>query len=178
MDVSNMITVTSTLTLYVLLTVAVIQDFRHMKVSNRLILVGLALGIFFQVIQNGPIAIVRVLPNIIFPVIVLYLLFLMRCLGAGDIKLFSVIGAFINFKELKACIAVAFVIGAVFALAKMLYRKNLFYRLFLLKCYAQEAAQGIITPYYYKSSEDLLHFSLPIALGLVVTQLMRIFGIW
>ena len=69
----DVIRVTSILTLYVLLTVAVIQDFRHMKVSNRLILVGLGLGTFFQLIQNGPIAIVRVLPNIIFPVIILYL---------------------------------------------------------------------------------------------------------
>ena len=89
--------IASHLILYLLLIAAVIQDFDCMKVSNRLILVGLALGIFFQVIQNGPVAIVRVLPNIIFPVIVLYLLFLMRCLGAGDIKLFSVIGACINF---------------------------------------------------------------------------------
>lgn len=174
----DVIRVASTLTLYVLLTVAVIQDFRHMKVSNRLILVGLGLGTFFQVIQNGPVAIVRVLPNIIFPVIVLYLMFLMRCLGAGDIKLFSVIGAFINFKQLEACMAAAFVIAAVFALTKMLSRKNLFYRLFLLKCYVQETAQGIITPYHYKSSEDLLHFSLPIALGLAVTQLAGCFGIW
>lgn len=168
--------ITSLLTLYIILIIAVVQDFRRMKVSNRLILVGLALGSVFQVIQNGPIAIVRILPNIIFPVIVLYLLFLMRCLGAGDIKLFSVIGVFINFKELVACIEAAFVIGAAFALVKMLCRKNLRYRLFLLKCYAREMTQGIIAPYYYKSEEDLLHFSLEILLGLVFVQLSRCFG--
>lgn len=174
----DVLQIASMLTLYILLTVAVIQDFRHMKVSNRLIFIGLGLGIFFQTIQKGPVAIVRVLPNIIIPVIVLYLLFLMRCLGAGDIKLFSVIGTFINFKQLGVCIAAAFVIGAVFALLKMLSRKNLWNRLFLVRCYVVETLQGNVAPYSYKSKEDVLHFSLAIALGLAVTQLTNCFGIW
>ena len=60
----------------------------------------------------------------------LYLFYLIGVLGAGDIKLFSVIGGFTNLKTLTDCVLAAFVAGAVIAVLKMLYMRNLRISLF------------------------------------------------
>ena len=97
----------SMLTLYMILFTAVIQDFMCMKISNRLILMGLFCSIAFGISIGGVPQIIYILWNISFPVIILYLLYVLGILGAGDIKLFSVIGGFTNFKTLTDCILAA-----------------------------------------------------------------------
>ena len=82
----------SVLTLYAIIIVAVVQDFRNMRISNRLIIVGFIASLAFGIILGGMPRVVQILLNISFPVIMLYLLYLLGVLGAGDIKLFSVIG--------------------------------------------------------------------------------------
>ena len=87
--------------LFVFLAIAVIQDFKSLRVSNRLILTGMAAGIFYRLLTKGLENILLMIPNIIFPIAVLYLLYLAGALGAGDIKLFSLVGCFTNFKEYR-----------------------------------------------------------------------------
>ena len=90
-------------TLLVILAAAVIQDFMYMKISNRLILMGVLFSLAFGFMTGGLKQIIFVLANVSFPVIVLYLLYLLGVLGAGDIKLFSIIGGFTNFRLLISC---------------------------------------------------------------------------
>lgn len=78
----------SELTLYTVVVVAVIQDLQSMKISNRLILTGLVLSLVFGILLGRTSQILYILWNIFFPVIVLYFLYLLGVLGAGDIKLF------------------------------------------------------------------------------------------
>ena len=108
----------SMLTLYMILFTAVIQDFMCMKISNRLILMGLFCSIAFGISIGGVPQIIYILWNISFPVIILYLLYVLGILGAGDIKLFSVIGGFTNFKTLTDCILAALLVGRLFLLEK------------------------------------------------------------
>ena len=90
----------SVLTLYAILIVAVVQDITSMRISNRLIIMGLFLSMAFGIVLGGMPRIIQVLLNISIPVIMLYLFYLIGVLGAGDIKLFSVIGGFTNFKNI------------------------------------------------------------------------------
>ena len=46
----------------------------------------------------------------------------MRALGAGDIKLFSMLGAFISTEQLIKIMLWAFVTGAVLGMIKMIYK--------------------------------------------------------
>jgi len=84
---------------YVLLLIAVGMDVRSMRISNRLILIGLAYSLIQRFICDGMGGFLTGLILISLPVILLYLLFLAGALGAGDIKLFSLIGGVKNFKE-------------------------------------------------------------------------------
>lgn len=162
--------IASNLTLYLLLTVAVFQDFKTFKISNRLILIGLVLGLGFRLIRGGPVGVLHGIPTILFPIFILYLFYLMGVLGAGDIKLFSLIGGFINLKELTGCMMWAFMIGAIISLGKMLKDRTLFNRLFLGKMYFKGIANGEVTAYPYKTKESLIHFSLSILIGLLALQ--------
>ena len=62
----------SDMVMYTIIIIAVIQDFCFMRISNRLILIGLAAGGFFRIFIGGPAAFVPFLWNVAVPVIVLY----------------------------------------------------------------------------------------------------------
>ena len=162
----------SVLTLYAIIIVAVVQDFRNMRISNRLIIVGFITSLAFGIILGGVPRVVQILLNISFPVIVLYLLYLLGVLGAGDIKLFSVIGGFTNFKTLTDCMLFAFAVGAVTAVVKMLRNHNLQLSLWKARWFLQDALRGHFTSYRKEWAEEknLMHFSVAILLGFVIAR--------
>lgn len=101
---------------------AVCTDMIQTRISNRLIVLGLALGFLFRFMTEGSKGVLFFVVNISIPVILLYLLFQMRALGAGDIKLFSMIGAFISTKQLLRLMGLAFFVGAMLGIGKIIYR--------------------------------------------------------
>lgn len=109
------------MTLPVLLMMAVVTDFREMKIRNRLIASGLLMGLAFRVFVEGSVGIVHFLVNISVPVILLFLFFRLRALGAGDIKLFSVAGAFLTLRQLLYLMAGSFLIAALIGAGKIVY---------------------------------------------------------
>ena len=92
-----------------------------MKISNRLIVCGLIWGLVLKIWGNGYVGILYFILNITIPVVLLYLLFQMRALGAGDIKLFSVVGSFITTEQLIRVMLYSFVIAAILGMGKVLY---------------------------------------------------------
>lgn len=134
-----------TITLLTVLVLAVVEDFREMKISNRLIASGLILGLALRIMGEGGAGIVHFLVNISIPVILLFLLFQMRALGAGDIKLFSVVGGFLTMRQLLYVMLAAFFVAAVIGLGKLLYQKRI---------------AGI-----FRHQRTLIHFSTSILIG-------------
>lgn len=134
-----------TLTLLTVLVLAVVTDFREMKISNRLIASGLILGLALRILGEGGAGIVHFLVNISIPVILLFLLFQMRALGAGDIKLFSVAGGFLTTRQLLYVMLASFFVAAFTGLGKLLYQKRI---------------TGI-----FRYQRTLIHFSTSILIG-------------
>lgn len=127
------------------LVLAVMEDFWEMKISNRLIASGLILGLVLRIMGEGSAGIVHFLVNISIPVIFLFLLFQMRALGAGDIKLFSVAGGFLTIRQLLYVMLAAFFSAAFIGLGKLLCEKR---------------AAGI-----FRHQRTLIHFSTSILIG-------------
>jgi prepilin peptidase CpaA len=100
--------------------VAAIMDIRFKRISNRLIVTGLGVGLIRRLLLEGTTGFWVGAIQIILPVVFLYLFFLIGALGAADIKLLSLIGGFVNFKELVACVVAAFVIGAIWSFVRLL----------------------------------------------------------
>lgn len=162
----------SDMVMYTIIIIAVIQDFCFMRISNRLILIGLAAGGFFQIFIGGPAAFVPFLGNVAVPVIVLYLLFLAGVIGAGDIKLFSVIGGFVHIRQLAVCMILSFVIGAVLSFAKMIRNQNLQLSMYRAFGYFAGLFQGEYKTYRRDllGDSNLIHFSFAICLGILITK--------
>ena len=92
-----------------------------MKISNRLIVCGLIWGLVLKIWGNGYMGLLYFILNITIPVVLFILLFQMHALGAGDIKLFSLVGSFLTTRQLFQVIVYAFLFAAVLGMGKVLY---------------------------------------------------------
>jgi prepilin peptidase CpaA len=90
-------------------------------------------GFVWGAVQDGFRAgLLKSLPGVVIPIVILYFLFIIKALGAGDIKLFAVVGSYIG-KPVITIIFYSFLAGGVISLIYLLmgiilsvtYRKNL-----------------------------------------------------
>ena len=133
-----------TFTLLIILCIAVWFDLKTDKVPNWLILVGYGAGALFRIGQAADIPVY--LERMALPIVILYPLFLIRGLGAGDIKLFSVISIF-------------FVHGALFKI--MLYSLFIGGAICIVNKVLSKAIQGVEAKRY-------IHYTVCILAGYLV----------
>lgn len=144
------------------------MDVRTGKISNRLIVSGLFMGYVRNLIEYGWNGSLYFLIQISLPVLVFYLLFLMHALGAGDIKLFSVICSCIGLEGLVKVVVCSFLAGAVFSALMIIHNKNLYSRITYFSDYVKTALlTKSISKYNYDSDgkQNYIHFSIPVLIG-------------
>ena len=167
--------------LLVLLIGAVVWDLSKTRIPNALILSGLIIGVFYRVLCMGERNYLAILLGIIIPVLLFFPLFLIRAMGAGDIKLFAVTGAFFTIRENLKCIVLAIMLGGVFALIKVLFYRNLRERLKYMFTYFRKVLQcagtGSLYGFSYVDREDTesvkragIKFSLPILIAVIIVM--------
>lgn len=145
------------------------DDYRRDRILNRAILIGLLLGMGRAVYHQGIQGIPFSLSGIIIPFLLLFIFYLFHMMGAGDIKLFMMIGAFVGPKDIREVMWTAFLIGAVIALFKMLAHRTVVIRFFYLWNYLYRTiTTRKLEPYYQKEeleSKNRIHFAIPIGLS-------------
>lgn len=158
------------LALLTIVVIAIVQDLCYMKISNWLIVIGLSIGMTSRIERAGWRSFVPGMWNILIPVLLLYLLFRMRVLGAGDIKLFSVIGSFLSLEQLMKCIIYSFLIGATISVVLLLANKNFWKSICRAGDYFIRLSQGERLTYDEMGVEkkNYMHFAVAIGLGLLV----------
>lgn len=82
------------------------------------------LGLVTNFIEGGAKGITESLFGIFLPFVLLILLFILRMLGAGDVKLFCAIGSIVRFRDILYVMAYSFLAGGVIAIIILLLRKN------------------------------------------------------
>lgn len=160
------------LLLFLLLIMAAVQDLRSGKISNRLIAIGLVIGFWVQLTEYQMWGIYYYLRNISVPIILLYLLFQMRVLGAGDIKLFSMIGSILTLRELLTGIVYSFMFAGMGAVLFLLADKKRWFRLqyagrFLWEVLKTKQLKAYQPP--YPGETFSFAFSVPILAGMFYT---------
>ena len=164
--------------LVLLLVLAVLKDLESYKIPNKLIVIGLVNGFFISVYEHGGTGVIQWVLGIIIPVLLLSPLFLLKTLGAGDIKLFSVIGSFYGTAFVLQSILAALFVAAVMSFIQLIRHKQVFYRFNYFKEYIQLLCtnkqlgikKGII-PYYNRKRDGvkaIIHFSLAILVGYLI----------
>lgn len=148
---------------------AVLEDFRNHKIPNWWILFGFSIGLLSMLEEKGNFdSYMNYIIGCFLPFFPLILLYSIRVLGAGDVKLFMAVGLFLGRKEILQVMIWSFLFGGIYALIEML-RKKCFRRRFtyLFSYIRRVAASGKLEAYVTDGWEDemVLHFSLCILLG-------------
>ncbi len=138
---------------FVLLGSAVYMDIKKGKIANLLTGAGFILGLFCTGIEGGRSDVLYCIKKAVVVVISLFFLFVIKGLGAGDIKLLTVLAVFFP-ENIISIIIMSFFAGAAISLLRMGMRA-------LRK-----------RPVYIK--KETIHFSVPIAMAAAIAQLCRL----
>ncbi len=136
--------------LLLLLFLAAVLDFYRGKIPNLLILIGCGYGMIRLLYYRD---VFKSIPGILFPVVVLYPLYKIGVIGAGDIKLFSMLGFYFTFIETTFCIFLSFVLGAMVSVVSFIRYENFLERMAYLFSYLKECFLKGHFRYYYLDSE-------------------------
>ena len=107
-------------TITILLFCAVYTDLITGRIKNQLIGLGLVLGLSYRILEGGPPGLLLFLGNMALPILCLYFFYHIRALGAGDVKLLSMLGGFLTTTDLFSVMLYSFFCGAVLGLPKFL----------------------------------------------------------
>jgi len=115
--------------LFLLILLSLISDYKHYRVKNTIVYPFMAAGLLTNLFFYGIHGFSLSLMATVVPVIVLFLLYNLKMLGAGDIKLFAAIGSIMGMKFTLYSIIYSFLMGGLIALVITCFRKNGYERL-------------------------------------------------
>lgn len=107
---------------------------------------------------------------------VLFPLFLLRMMGAGDIKMMAVMAGCLGVSDGACAIGLGFIVGAILALVKMTVQKSLRKRLAILVAYIRRLFLTKEIVPYYRAERDGTGAVIPFTLCLFVGYLW--FVVW
>ena len=161
--------------LVLLLFVAAVLDFYKGKIPNVLTLTGCCYGLVRMVWYQE---ILKFIPGILLPVVVLFPVYKIGGIGAGDVKLFAMLGFYFTFRETVFCIWLAFVLGAVISVISFIRYKNFMERMTYLFSYLKDFfLTGYFQHYYsnfnknqnsdFEEYKSKIHLAIPIFLSVL-----------
>ena len=155
--------------LILFLSAAVLFDFKFDKIPNLMIIIGIFIGLLMNCYYRGFYGLADALAGCLLPFLLLFLLHILSMIGAGDIKLFMIAGAFLGLRGSIYSVIAAFFTGAVLSLTLMIKHQNFFSRLHYFMQYFNHLKNTRGQAPYYNLKQpragETVHFSLCIALG-------------
>ncbi len=136
--------------LCLLLMVACIYDYTRRRIPNVLILMIVASGLGRILISNGVGGIPGFLFRILFMVFILYPLFKIGVLGAGDVKLFGACAGFVCLPKIFLFLFVSLLIAALISFIKMTVQCEWFLSMNRFFRYVQRALEVKKWTYYFE----------------------------
>lgn len=121
--------------LVVLLLMVARQDIRSHRIPNKLVLIGVVLGITlngllpegwgFNSVMPGGLGGLAALKGLGVGMAVMLPIYWLRAMGAGDVKLMAMVGAFLGPNDILGAVLATFIAGGVMALAVVLRSRQL-----------------------------------------------------
>lgn len=114
---------------------ATIFDFKKKRIPNVYILVGVIATLIRAAVAGNINGIEEWLIGLICPIIILFILFAARVLGAGDIKVIAVISSMVSREWAVLFTGMIFITAGTFSLTVMIFRGELMRRIYVLGNY-------------------------------------------
>lgn len=104
--------------------IALISDIKYYKIRNKITVTFILTGLLTGFCIQGCKGVLNSFFGIVLPCVLLFALYAIRMLGAGDIKLFCALGAIFGWKYIIAIMAYSFLAGGIIAILLMATRRN------------------------------------------------------
>ncbi len=157
-----------------ILAVAAYEDLSDYRIRNELIITGWCIGLMYRLYYEGVTGIINWMVCVVSSVVLLFIFYLLRMFGAGDVKLLSVISGFIGTKNMLKVFVAALFIGSILSVIRCIRYGYLMSR---LRYFAEYISLMIscrkIIPYYVKSRDGesvIIPFSVAIGIGFYVVM--------
>ena len=160
--------------LFVLLMIASLCDLMWGRIPNVLTAAGLLTGLIGSTMRIFGIGPGMAMAGAVIPLIFPGCLFLFRMIGAGDVKLLCMTGAFLGPSGIIRCIIWSIYFGGVIAAVCVIRRKCLWQRLAYFQSYVRELLRtGEWKPYLRQGDEAARFcFALPITAGALAAVML------
>ena len=170
------------LTLVALVLAAATVDVRSHRIPNRLVIAGALTGILFQVVHAGFAGCLDALAGIAVGMGLFLPLYALRAMGAGDVKLMGMVGAFVGPGGAVAAVLFACVAGGVLAIAVALRNGQLgrlFWnlRMMLIGSFVGAVSGGGMEVVAPATSVGQLPYGVAIAAGTIAYLAMACMGV-
>lgn len=151
-----------------------LADLKTDRIPNGFVLLGIVIGVLGSLWHGSDIR--HIVVSMLLAFLLLYPLFKIGAMGAGDIKVLIMIGSFVEIKELIVILIMSFVIGAACSLAKLLSEHNGRERLYYFLSYVSDVTRtrqwkiyGEHTIQDYKQyRRNKIHFTVPVLFSVVL----------
>ncbi len=160
-----------------ILLVASIRDICFQKIPNRLTYPAMIAALTFHVCMNGTNGLLFSLKGMGLGIAILSIPYLLGGMGAGDVKLLGVVGAFLGPSGVVVAFLGTAVVGGIYALALLILHKQQLKKI-LLPCFT------MINPFALKDNlllfsdknqkKPRLYYGVAIALGTMLSICFRI----
>lgn len=155
--------------IFLVLLPAAICDLYCYRVPHIIIIMGLGLSLYHNLMTYGLLGTVYFFTGCMIPLIVCSFFYLLRMLGAADIKLISIISSYYSFVFSARVVFYALLAGALFSTLKILRKRSLFRRFLYFSSYIKQVyREKRLIPYYESKNweeEAVIPFSVCILFG-------------
>ena len=113
--------------LFILLAIASVSDYRTFKIPNWLTGSGMVFGLIYSAVVPFSIhhGFLWALGGLLLGFVIMLPCYALRIMGAGDVKLMAMVGAFLGVADILPAVIFSFITGGIVALVFAVYNKAL-----------------------------------------------------
>lgn len=137
-----------------LIFLALFYDVGRGIIPNKLLLTGMCIGLIMECYSAGPEGVITGLLRFIVSIIVLFVLFLTRAMGAGDVKLYSLISIYIGMRRSLWVFIVSILLAGIYIIISTIIRFN---SINVVHNLATTVSNFVISGSYKKKSDGTSH---------------------
>ncbi len=164
--------------LCVLLTAACCCDYRYKKIPNYLIALMAALGAGWRFLGEGAPGTAFYAGEAILVMSMLYPLFKIGAVGAGDVKLLGVTAGYLPCKKILVFLMLSLLVSAAISLFKMLRKRYFFERMKYFLNYLKNVAKNGSWRLYLSDEQDRRAVGICLSGPVFVSVLLYIGGVY
>lgn len=149
----------------------IFMDWRYYKIPNVCISIGILAGLIMTFLSDSVMGVGAAAVSMIIIFLSFYPFYLLGGIGAGDVKLFMMLGCYIRGETLMHYLFVTMLAAAVLSLLKMAVYVQSRERLFYLMRYIRKAVvTGVLDEYQIDKSEKrcVIRLSIPAFISLLL----------